>query len=116
MLNSSFVVKAEFPLLSDILKRHGAEGEDELGQAQFAHLLQPVLQELADVLAEKPVVVLQKIKINNGSKLRKVATGLFFFFGASISVEVNIAAYIVIHAHFVNVALHILFISSWSAF
>ncbi|KAJ8573000.1 hypothetical protein K7X08_009511 [Anisodus acutangulus] len=63
---------SEFPLLSDILKKHGAEGEDELGQAQFAHLLQPVLQELADVLAENPVVVLQKIKINNGSKLRKI--------------------------------------------
>lgn len=63
---------SEFPLLSDILKRHGADGEDELGQAQFAHLLQPVLQELADVLAENPVVVLQKIKINNGSKLRKI--------------------------------------------
>ncbi|XP_059312266.1 uncharacterized protein LOC132063632 [Lycium ferocissimum] len=63
---------SEFPLLSDILKRHGAEGEDELGQAQFAHLLQPVLQELADILAEKPVVVLQKMKINNGSKLRKI--------------------------------------------
>ncbi|KAH0726673.1 hypothetical protein KY284_002538 [Solanum tuberosum] len=63
---------SEFPLLSDILKRHGAEGEDELGQAQFAHLLQPVLQELADVLAENHMVVLQKIKINNGSKLRKI--------------------------------------------
>ncbi|XP_019229150.1 PREDICTED: uncharacterized protein LOC109210223 [Nicotiana attenuata] len=63
---------SEFPLLSDILKRHGAEGEDELGQAQFAHLLQPVLQELADALAKNPVVVVQKIKINNGSKLRKV--------------------------------------------
>ncbi|MCD7466368.1 hypothetical protein HAX54_002992 [Datura stramonium] len=63
---------SEFPLLSDILKRHEAEGEDELGQAQFAHLLQPVLQELADVLAENPVVVPQKIKINNGSKLRKI--------------------------------------------
>ncbi|TMX04790.1 hypothetical protein EJD97_004671 [Solanum chilense] len=65
---------SEFPLLSDILKKHGAEGEDELGQAQFAHLLQPVLQELADVLAENPMVVLQKIKINNGSKLRVILT------------------------------------------
>ncbi|XP_015064216.1 uncharacterized protein LOC107009397 [Solanum pennellii] len=65
---------SEFPLLSDILKKHGAEGEDELGQAQFAHLLQPVLQELADVLAENPMVVLQKIKINNGSKLRMILT------------------------------------------
>ncbi|XP_004230098.1 uncharacterized protein [Solanum lycopersicum] len=65
---------SEFPLLSDILKKHGAEGEDELGQAQFAHLLQPVLQELADVLSENPMVVLQKIKINNGSKLRMILT------------------------------------------
>ncbi|KAL0455228.1 UNVERIFIED_CONTAM: hypothetical protein Slati_0862000 [Sesamum latifolium] len=66
---------SEFPQLSDILKRHGAEGKEELGQAQFAELLQPVLQELANSLAKKPpVVVLQHIKIVNGSKLRKLVT------------------------------------------
>ncbi|KAL0308153.1 UNVERIFIED_CONTAM: hypothetical protein Sangu_2991900 [Sesamum angustifolium] len=65
----------EFPQLSDILKRHGAQGKEELGQAQFAELLQPVLQELADSLAKKPVVVVVKhIKIVNGSKLRKLVT------------------------------------------
>ncbi|KAK4424730.1 hypothetical protein Salat_1666600 [Sesamum alatum] len=64
---------SEFPQLSDILKKHGAEGKEELGQAQFAELLQPVLQELADCLAKNPVVVvLQHIKIVNGSKLRKL--------------------------------------------
>ncbi|WP_395241892.1 hypothetical protein, partial [Salmonella sp. s51933] len=52
--------------------RHGADGEEELGQAQFAQLLQAVLQELADALAEKHVVVIQNIKIINGSKLRKL--------------------------------------------
>ncbi|CAL5379726.1 unnamed protein product [Camellia sinensis] len=63
---------SEFPLLNDILQRHGADGEEELGQAQFAQLLQAVLQELADALAEKHVVVIQNIKIINGSKLRKL--------------------------------------------
>ncbi|KAI3448683.1 hypothetical protein Pfo_005348 [Paulownia fortunei] len=63
---------SEFPQLSDVLKKHGAEGKEELGQAQFAQLLQPVLQELADSLAKKPIVVVQHIKIVNGSKLRKL--------------------------------------------
>lgn len=61
---------SEFPLLNDILKKHGAEGEEELGQAQFAELLQQVLQDIADALAEKHIVIIQNIKIINGSKLR----------------------------------------------
>ncbi|OAY42107.1 uncharacterized protein LOC110622113 [Manihot esculenta] len=64
----------EFPLLNDILKRHGAEGEEELGQSQFAELLQHILQEVADTLAQKPVAVIHNIKIVNGSKLRKLLT------------------------------------------
>ena len=56
----------------DILKKHEADGKEELGQGQFAQLLQHVLQELSEVLAEKNVVVIQNIKIINGSKLRKV--------------------------------------------
>ncbi|XP_059652753.1 uncharacterized protein LOC132299897 [Cornus florida] len=63
---------SEFPQLNDILKKHGAEGEEELGQAQFAQLLQPVVQELADALSKKHVVVIQNIRIINGSKLRKL--------------------------------------------
>jgi hypothetical protein len=63
---------SEFPLLNDILRKHGAEGEEELGQAQFAQLLQPVLQDLAEALAEKPVVIIQNIKVINGSKLKKL--------------------------------------------
>ncbi|XP_042515691.1 uncharacterized protein LOC122089969 [Macadamia integrifolia] len=63
-----------FPRLEDILKKNKAEGEEALGQAQFAQLLQNVLQELADVLAEKHVVVIQNIKIINGSKLKKFIT------------------------------------------
>ncbi|XP_065854051.1 uncharacterized protein [Euphorbia lathyris] len=62
----------ELPMLNDILKKHGAEGEEELGQAQFAELLQPILEEIADTLAKKHIVVVQNIKIVNGSKLRKV--------------------------------------------
>ncbi|XP_047968274.1 uncharacterized protein LOC125212215 [Salvia hispanica] len=64
---------SEYPQLNDILKKHGAAGKEELGQAQFAQLLQHVLQELADSLAKKPVVVvLRSIKLANGSKLRKL--------------------------------------------
>ncbi|KAF3454327.1 hypothetical protein FNV43_RR04774 [Rhamnella rubrinervis] len=63
---------SEFPLLNDILKKHEADGKEELGQGQFAQLLQHVLQELSEVLAEKNVVVIQDIKIVNGSKLRKI--------------------------------------------
>lgn len=60
------------------MRKHGAEGEEELGQAQFAQLLQPVLQELAEVLAEKPIVVIQNIKVINGSKLKKVVQSHIF--------------------------------------
>ncbi|GLT90560.1 hypothetical protein SLE2022_084860 [Rubroshorea leprosula] len=63
---------SEFPLLNDILKKHGAEGEEELGQAQFAELLQPIVQEIANVLSEKHVVVIHDVKVVNGSKLRKI--------------------------------------------
>ncbi|KAM1095748.1 hypothetical protein EV2_010890 [Malus domestica] len=63
---------SEFPPLSDILTKHEADGDEELGQAQFAQLLQPVLQELAEALAKKHVVFIQSIKIVNGSKLRKL--------------------------------------------
>ncbi|RZC92706.1 hypothetical protein C5167_011787 [Papaver somniferum] len=62
---------SEFTHINDILKKHGAEGDEELGQAQFAELLQLVLQDLADALAEKPIVIIQNVKIINGSKLRK---------------------------------------------
>ncbi|XP_059438104.1 uncharacterized protein LOC132170959 [Corylus avellana] len=63
---------SEFPQLNEILRKHGAEGEEELGQAQFAQLLQPILQELAEALAAKPVVFTQNIKVINGSKLKKI--------------------------------------------
>ncbi|KAI0493020.1 hypothetical protein KFK09_027296 [Dendrobium nobile] len=59
-------------LLNNILKRHGAEGEEQLGQAQFAQLLQPILQDIADALAEKHVAVIQNIKVINGLKLKKI--------------------------------------------
>ncbi|XP_074323922.1 uncharacterized protein LOC141660835 [Apium graveolens] len=62
----------EFPVLSEILKKHGADEEEQLGQAQFALVLQPILQDLADALAEKNIVIIQNIKIRNGSKLKKV--------------------------------------------
>ncbi|KAJ4968231.1 hypothetical protein NE237_014932 [Protea cynaroides] len=60
-----------FSRLEDILKEHKAEGDEALGQAQFAQLLQLVLQELADILAEQNIVVIQNVKIINDSKLKK---------------------------------------------
>jgi len=59
-------------LLTNILKKHAAEGTEELGQAQFAQILQGILQDLADSLALKPIVIIQDIKVINGSQLRKV--------------------------------------------
>ncbi|KAJ0974066.1 hypothetical protein J5N97_016031 [Dioscorea zingiberensis] len=58
-------------LLSNIIKKHGAEGEEKLGQAQFANLLQTILQDLTDALSEKHVTVVRDVKVINGSKLKK---------------------------------------------
>ncbi|KAK9735313.1 hypothetical protein RND81_04G198000 [Saponaria officinalis] len=62
----------EFPVINEILKKHGAEGEEKLGQAQFAQLLQPILQDIADSLALKRITIIQNVKITNGSKLSKL--------------------------------------------
>lgn len=59
-------------LLDNIVKTRKAEGEEQLGQAQFAQLLQAVIQDLADTLAKKNVVVIRKVKVVNGSKLSKI--------------------------------------------
>ncbi|ONK76519.1 uncharacterized protein A4U43_C03F29040 [Asparagus officinalis] len=59
-------------LLDSILKEHGAEGEEQLGQSQFAELLQTVIQDLADALSKKNVTVIRNIKVINGSKLKKI--------------------------------------------
>ncbi|KAF3568307.1 hypothetical protein DY000_02011187 [Brassica cretica] len=61
-----------FPILDNIIKKNDADGDEELGQAQFAELLQPILQEIADVLHEKPITIVQNVEIFNGSKLRKI--------------------------------------------
>ncbi|CAN0920420.1 hypothetical protein LINGRAHAP2_LOCUS32035 [Linum grandiflorum] len=66
----------EFPVINDILKKHGVEEEGEVGQSQFAELLQPILQEVADALAKNHVVVVHDTEIVNGSKLRKVECGM----------------------------------------
>eukprot|EP00249_Psilotum_nudum_P004337 c17856_g2_i1 orf=85-1095(+) len=59
-------------LLYSILKKHEVDSSEELGQAQFAKELQGILQELADSLASKPIVVILDVKVNNGHQLRKV--------------------------------------------
>lgn len=67
--------ETEYPLLSDILQKHDVKSNKELGQAQFAEVLQPVLQELADALAKKPYVFIQNLKIANGAQIKKVNHG-----------------------------------------
>ncbi|KAK9218671.1 hypothetical protein WN943_007308 [Citrus x changshan-huyou] len=69
---------SEFPQLNDILKKHGAEGEEELGQAQFTELLRQVLQDIVDALADKRIIIIPNIKIIDGSKLRMVIQHLVF--------------------------------------
>ncbi|KDO48928.1 hypothetical protein CISIN_1g0201511mg [Citrus sinensis] len=69
---------SEFPQLNDILKKHGAEGEEELGQAQFTELLRQVLQDIVDALADKHIIIIPNIKIIDGSKLRMVIQHLVF--------------------------------------
>ncbi|PKA61417.1 hypothetical protein AXF42_Ash014334 [Apostasia shenzhenica] len=59
-------------LLTNILKKHGAEGNEQLGQAQFDQLLHPILQDLADALAKKHVVIAHNIRVINGSRLKKI--------------------------------------------
>lgn len=63
---------SEFPILDDIIKKHDADSDEELGQAQFAELLQQVLQEIADVLHEKPITIVLNVEIFTGSRIRKI--------------------------------------------
>ncbi|KAI5424076.1 uncharacterized protein LOC127132237 [Lathyrus oleraceus] len=63
---------SEYPQLDDLLRKHGAGGEEELGQAQFAQLLQFVLQDLEVELSKKNFVFIQNIQIINGSKIRQL--------------------------------------------
>jgi len=55
------------------LRKHGADGEEKLGQAQFAQLLQSVMQDLEEELSKENVVVIRNIQVLNGSKLRQVS-------------------------------------------
>ncbi|CAI8615151.1 unnamed protein product [Vicia faba] len=63
---------SEYPQLNDLLSKHGADGEEELGQEQFAQLLQFVLQDLEVELSKKNFVFVQNIPIINGSKIRQL--------------------------------------------
>ncbi|KAL2345789.1 hypothetical protein Fmac_007074 [Flemingia macrophylla] len=63
---------SEFPQLNDLLRKHGVDGEEKLGQAQFAQLLQSVLQDLEVELSKENVVSIQNVQIFNGSKLRQL--------------------------------------------
>ncbi|MCO5583066.1 hypothetical protein L7F22_036973 [Adiantum nelumboides] len=57
-------------LISSILEKHKAGGD--IGQAQFAKLLQEVLEDLADRLAVHPIAVVLDLNVNNGSELKKL--------------------------------------------
>ncbi|KAG0574347.1 hypothetical protein KC19_VG255700 [Ceratodon purpureus] len=57
-------------LVTKLITKYG-QGTEELGQAQFAALLQDVLQEMAESLAKKPITIKRDVKLLNGSHLRK---------------------------------------------
>lgn len=78
VLTLQFCDWSEFPVINEILKKHGADEEKQLGQAQFAVVLQSILQDLADALAEKHIFIIQNIKIRNGSKIIKVTSAFRF--------------------------------------
>ncbi|CAJ2631493.1 calcium ion binding protein [Trifolium pratense] len=63
---------SEYPQLNDLLSKHGVDGEEELGQAQFAQLLQSVLQDLEVELSKKNFVFIQNVQVINGSKIRQL--------------------------------------------
>ena len=58
-------------LVTRLTTKYG-EGTEELGQAQFAALLQDILQDMAESLAQKPITIERDAKLLNGSHLRKV--------------------------------------------
>lgn len=58
-------------LVTKLITKYG-QGTEELGQAQFAALLQDVLQDMAESLAAKPITIKRDVKLLNGSHLRKV--------------------------------------------
>lgn len=64
-------------LVTKLVEKFG-KGEEELGQAQFAALLQEVLQDMADILSENPITVVRDAKLLNGSHLRKVCKSILF--------------------------------------
>lgn len=58
-------------LLTKLLTKYG-QGSEELGQAQFASLLQEVLQDMADSLTQNPITVVRDARLLDGSHLFKV--------------------------------------------
>jgi len=60
-------------LVTKLVAKYG-QGTEELGQAQFAALLQDVLQDMAGSLSEKPITIVRDVKLLNGSHLRKVVS------------------------------------------
>lgn len=59
-------------LITKLLAKYAEDGQQELGQAQFAALLQTVLQDLAESLEKQPIFIIRDVKILNGSHLRKM--------------------------------------------
>ncbi|XP_024520746.1 uncharacterized protein LOC9635487 [Selaginella moellendorffii] len=59
-------------LLTKLLSKYASQDSKELGQTQFAKLLQDVLQDLSETLASQPIVVVRDVKVLDGSNLRKV--------------------------------------------
>jgi len=82
------------------LRKHGADGEEKLGQAQFAQLLQSVMQDLEEELSKENVVVIRNIQVVNGSKLRQVSF-TYYLKTLCFNFFVFIYAYILHHAIYI---------------
>jgi hypothetical protein len=60
-------------MIASILKKHLSGEEEEIGQAQFAVLLQMILEDLAEALAANPITTALDLNVNNGFQLQKVS-------------------------------------------
>lgn len=59
-------------LISSSLAKYTNDGDQEIGQARFAELLQGILEDIAGSLASHPMTITLNVKVNNGNQIRKL--------------------------------------------
>ena len=68
-------------MIDDLMKRYGIdEGEEKLDKQQFAELLKPILQDIADALALNHLTVESNVTLANGGILKQVLTNFLIDF------------------------------------